>query len=59
MAWSGAEMVRGSASLEWNDCCAGMCVENEAITDESSLKVEDKKHNVLIACLILTPLWGL
>lgn len=59
MAWSGAEMVHGSASLEHNDRCAGMCVESEAITDKSSLKVEDKNHNVLIACLILTPLWVL
>ena len=59
MAWSGAEVVHGSESLEQNDHCADMCVENEAITDNSSLKVEDKNHNALIACLILTPLWGL
>lgn len=59
MAWAGAEVVHGSASLEQNDHCADTCVENEAITDNSSLKVEDKNHNVHIACLILTPLWGL
>jgi len=48
MAWSGAETVHGSASLEQNDHCADTCMENKAITD--SLKAEDKNPNVLIAC---------
>lgn len=59
LAWSAAEVGHGSASLEQSDHCADTCIENEAITGNSSLKIEDKNCNVLIACLILTPLWGL
>lgn len=59
LVWSGADVVPGSPSPEQNDHCADTCMENEAVTDNSSLKVENKNGNVLIDCLILTPLWGL
>lgn len=54
--WSWGGTWQCTTGAEWSLCSY---VVGEAFTDHSGLKVEDKNCNILIACLILSPLWRL